>query len=173
MNSCENCMYQKQPEYCELSNKKLYGFCGNFTEGRTMITNEEARKAIEKYQKEHPLQFRALIDVTTVSSKEGADIISQTIEQVAKKVDEDTELWCICEMAKMYMQGVRPVYPVKQESEWIPVSERLPEALQTVLVTSKGGYVYTSCIAHGDWEYGGEVVAWQPLPEPYKKGEEE
>lgn len=84
-----------------------------------MITNEEARKAIEKYQKEHPLHFGAMIDVTAISSKEGADIISQTIEQVRKKVDEDTDLWCICEMAKMYMRGVRPVYPVKQQGEWI------------------------------------------------------
>lgn len=56
------------------------------------------------------------------------------------------------------------------KGEWIPISERLPEALQSVLVTSKSGRVYTSYIAHGDWEYGGEVIAWQPLPEPYKKG---
>lgn len=84
-----------------------------------MITNEEARKAIEKYQKEHHLHFGQMLDVTAISSKEGADIISQTIEQVAKKVDEDTELWCICEMAKMYMQGVKPVYPVRPQGEWI------------------------------------------------------
>lgn len=30
---------------------------------------------------------------------------------------------CLCEMAKMYMQGVRPVYPVKQEGKWIKVKE--------------------------------------------------
>ena len=83
-----------------------------------MITNEDARKAIEKYQKEHPLHFGTMFDVTTVSSKEGADIISQTIERVRKKVDEDTELWCICEMAKMYMQGVKPVYPVRPQGKW-------------------------------------------------------
>ena len=81
------------------------------------ITNEEIRKAIEKYQNEHPLHSD-MLDVTTISSKEGADIISQTIEKVSKKVDEDTELWCICEMAKMYMQGVRPVYLVKRPGEW-------------------------------------------------------
>ena len=84
-----------------------------------MITNEEVRRAIEKYQKEHPLHFGQMIDVTAISSKEGADIISQTIKQVAEKVDEDTELWCICEMAKMYMQGVRPAYPVKLTGKWI------------------------------------------------------
>ena len=84
-----------------------------------MITNEEIRKAIEKYQKEHPLHFGAMIDVTAISSKEGADIISQTIEKTSKKIDEDTDLWCICEMAKMYMQGVKPVYPVRPQGEWI------------------------------------------------------
>ena len=82
-----------------------------------MITNEEARKAIEKYQKEHPLPY-GTIDVTAISSKEGADIISQTIERISKKMEEDRELWCICEMAKMYMQGVRPVYPVRPQGEW-------------------------------------------------------
>lgn len=82
-----------------------------------MITNEEARKAIEKYQKEHPLYFGQMIDVTAISSKAGAEIISQTVEAISKKVEEDTDLWCICEMAKMYMQGVKPVYPVRPQGE--------------------------------------------------------
>lgn len=82
-----------------------------------MITNEEARKAIEKYQKEHPLPY-GTIDVTAISSKEGADIISQTIERISKQIGKDTELWCICEMAKMYMQGVRPVYSVRPHGKW-------------------------------------------------------
>lgn len=82
----------------------------------TNFTDEEIRKAIDKYQKEHRPYFGAMLDVTTISSKEGADIIAQTIERVNEKVEEDTELWCICEMAKMYMQGVRPVYPVSPSS---------------------------------------------------------
>lgn len=83
-----------------------------------MITNEEARKAIEKYQKEHPLHFGTMIDVTAISSKEEADIVSQTIENISKKVAQDTDIWCICEMAKMYMQGVKPVYPVRPQGKW-------------------------------------------------------
>lgn len=87
------------------------------------MINEEVRKAIEKYQEKHPLSFGTMLDVTAISSKEGADIISQTIERVSKKVEEDTELWCICEMAKMYMQGVKPVYPVRPQGEWIKDEE--------------------------------------------------
>lgn len=52
--------------------------------------------------------------------------------------------------------------------QWILCSERMPEAMEEVLVTSKRGYVYTSRIVHGQFEYGGEVVAWMPLPDPYK-----
>lgn len=89
-----------------------------------MITNEEARKAIEKYQAKHPLPFGTMMDVTAISSKEGADIISETVEKISKKLEEDTELWCICEMAKMYMQGVKPVYPVRPQDKWIPIKYR-------------------------------------------------
>ena len=84
-----------------------------------MITNDEARKAIEKYQEKHPLPFGAMMDVTAICDKEGADIISQTIERISKQMEKDTDLWCICEMAKMYMQGVRPVYPVRPTGKWI------------------------------------------------------
>lgn len=88
-----------------------------------MITNEEVRKAIEKYQKEHPLHFGTMIDVTAIDSKEGVDVINNVIKQVSKKVEEDTELWAICEMAKMYMQGVRPVYPIRQKGKWIKITK--------------------------------------------------
>lgn len=89
-----------------------------------MFTNEEIREALEKYQKEHPLHFDPMMDVTAINSKEGVDVINNLIEQVSKKVEEDTELWAICEMAKMYMQGVRPVYPVKRPGEWELRGER-------------------------------------------------
>ena len=63
---------------------------------------------------------------------------------------------------------VDSVPTIDTEPRWIPVSERLLEALEEVLVTSKYGHVYTSRIVHGEFEYGGEVIAWMPLPKPYE-----
>ena len=78
---------------------------------------------------------------------------------------------------------------VKQEAEqynngWIPCNEKLPELRKDVLVTVKytgfmgmhGYWIKTGHMeAENDW-WGdcadGEVIAWQPLPEPYQpKGE--
>lgn len=84
---------------------------------------------------------------------------------------------------------------VKQEAEkfghdtnvgsngWIPCSEKLPEVRQDVLVTVKytgfmgmhGYWIKTGHMeAENDWWgdcAGGEVIAWQPLPQSYTKGE--
>ena len=65
-------------------------------------------------------------------------------------------------------------YEERQQGEWIPVSERLPE---------QNGYYITTCRdicenrvhtvgfdgVRKKWGRGG-VIAWQPLPEPYKQG---
>lgn len=70
---------------------------------------------------------------------------------------------------------------------WIPVTERLPEKYGKYLVTVDMDY-YAAVITlyygrinckdvfydrdseYGDIEYRG-VIAWMPLPEPYKEGE--
>lgn len=72
---------------------------------------------------------------------------------------------------------------------WIPVEERLPEEDTIVLLTVSGLY---SCItfsdaielgnlcSDGEWFIEGypdwddpNVIAWMPLPEPYRKEERE
>ena len=75
-------------------------------------------------------------------------------------------------------------------SDWIPVSERLPENYKEVLVqweminrVQNTVIVYTSVgliDEHGEWVnsdvmrlFNGRIIAWQPLPEPYKAGEQE
>lgn len=64
---------------------------------------------------------------------------------------------------------------------WIPVSERVPEKHKDVIATVKyngflgmyGTWLKTAFIDdYGEWNgecIGGEVIAWMPLPKPYKE----
>ena len=94
------------------------------------------------------------------------------------------------ELVKAYTKGFDAgVETVRSQGEWIPASERLPDDMQRVLIwfeyyrygdfncmyqTHGFGYV-----CDGKWSpfINGEtgwqdynIIAWQPLPEPYEKG---
>lgn len=69
---------------------------------------------------------------------------------------------------KMALSFIETAPTVDAVPRWIPCEERLPEPIQEVLVTGTNGCVYTSRIVHGEFEYGGNVIAWMPLPEPYE-----
>lgn len=66
-------------------------------------------------------------------------------------------------------------------ARWIPCSERMPETEKAVLVTDQSEEVYiASRIDIYDeilwWlqDYGRiNVIAWMPLPEPYKEGDDD
>ena len=68
----------------------------------------------------------------------------------------------------------------KVTSEWIPVSERLPKNVSTVIVQVKecekptfgwygpiNGWRLSDNVYEGVTEFS--VTAWMPLPEPYKE----
>lgn len=85
-------------------------------------------------------------------------------------------------------RGIKKLPSVEPEPQWMPCSERLPEEDGQYLITVKYKHVdgYDDVYAeHGDWDNGkwdmfnfghcGEVegiLAWMPLPEPYKGGEQ-
>lgn len=78
-----------------------------------------------------------------------------------------------------YADGHREGYELgktsRPQGEWIPVSERLPEKTGYYLVTRKGFSIKNHVKRVGydantkRWSEG-SIIAWQPLPEPYKKG---
>ena len=63
-------------------------------------------------------------------------------------------------------------YEERPHGEWIPVSERLPDTDGYYLVSFEDEQILvahsSSIIEHHDFEP--KMLAWQPLPEPYKKG---
>ena len=152
------------------------------------IDKGEIRKAIDRLQAEHPCHFT--FDVTLFNHDADFGVIQRAIDMVAKKCQDDADIHIICEMAKLYLEGVRPM--VKPKQEWILCSERLPEEkinpithdFEEVLGTTIWGdvrhYKYGTPIGHDEahfWYGFGtmdeEVIAWMPLPEPYKRGEAE
>ncbi len=52
------------------------------------------------------------------------------------------------------------------EPRWIPVTERVPEKYGWYLVTVEHGLVY-KCFYQEYW-VGWKVLAWMPLPKPWK-----
>ena len=63
------------------------------------------------------------------------------------------------------------------EQRWIPVAERLPEdgtyltTLDGELVGQEEPFTGMCGIENGKWDEDGCVIAWMPLPEPYREGE--
>lgn len=62
--------------------------------------------------------------------------------------------------------------PSAQPERWIPVSERQPEEYGNYQVSTSMGLVVTDYYASFGWDDDcgdNYVVAWRPLPEPYKE----
>lgn len=79
---------------------------------------------------------------------------------------------------------LKAIEVLEQEPKWIPVSEKLPENFQRVLVTIVNynenkvvrvaeyygrKRIFQIKENHEQWEVGEKgLLAWRPLPEPYK-----
>lgn len=82
-------------------------------------------------------------------------------------------------IAKINWSAAIELHYTRTRNGWIPVNERLPDLWEVVLVTDESDKVYeyerrpldengNKC---EEWCFlGRKIIAWQPLPEPYKEG---
>lgn len=93
-------------------------------------------------------------------------------EKALEECDWYANEFCECEYAIMPLKGALEILPAAdvRPVEWIPVTERLPEKREWVLVRSKLVKMKTDFISNdGTWYTTPGVTHWMPLPEPPKE----
>ena len=128
--------------------------------------NKVFEKIIEKQEE----LFQDLNVIEVLSHVDFDSTIQNSLENFLKAVTNEA-IEIVKQEAGQYNNG------------WIPCSEKLPDVRQDVLVTVKytgfmgmhGYWIKTGHMeAENDWWgdcAGGEVIAWQPLPKPFQKGD--
>ena len=128
--------------------------------------NKEFEKIIEKLEE----LFQDLNVIEVLSHVDFDSTIQNSLENFLKAITNEA-IEIVKHEAERYNNG------------WIPCSEKLPDVRQDVLVTVKytgfmgmhGYWIKTGHMeAENDWWgdcAGGEVIAWQPLPKPFQKGD--
>lgn len=87
-----------------------------------------------------------------------------------------------CADAKPVLHCLDPVVVMQTEQHWIPCEEQLPREMELVLCQCEEGIIDVLRLkSNGFWEkhpypyvnYSADfVIAWMPLPKPYKEVEE-
>lgn len=88
------------------------------------------------------------------------------------------------QVQEAFEKAKKEILVAQSEPKWIPVSERYPEPDERVLVTDGYCYYVWDCMSNraegyfwedesGYYHNKYDVVAWMPLPEPYKGGDAE
>lgn len=78
------------------------------------------------------------------------------------------------DMDKTTIDACKGAIELLEQTRWIPLSERLPKKGEQVLCCNNKSSVFTSAVTYvsdDGYAYFGQhfdVIAWMPLPEPYK-----
>lgn len=144
------------------------------------MTKDEAIKQLKHFKSFHNGSYGEPINMAIEALKQQPcdDTISRkvAIEALNALHYNDREDWCFV------LDTVEFLPSAQSEQRWIPCSERLPEYRTEVLTRSSGGFIEIQSLEesyygywenqHGDWSDFDEVVAWMPLPEPYREESE-
>ena len=107
-------------------------------------------------------------------------------ENVADYDCYNEEQFKCSEEHRQLAEWLRELKKLREQTRWIPVSKRLPKDKTYVLVTiavrgrqphSRSSWYQTGAFHNDNGDYWRadepEVVAWMPLPEPYKAESED
>ena len=119
---------------------------------------------------------KAIKEAIEVLSNPDKDCISRAEAlSVFKPRGINDEVWKECDTYKK----IASLPSIQPKSEWIPVSEGLPEIhnyMQEYIVTIKGNFIRTAFFTESNgksWWSIDNVIAWMPLPKPYKLADSE
>lgn len=100
-----------------------------------------------------------------------------TNEEAIRHLEDLQRLYLGNEKFTADIEAIGIAIEALKKSEWISCSERLPEEAGLYLVSMhRLGYPQREIdgFVRGKWErYGNNVIAWMPLPKPYKAESEE
>lgn len=83
----------------------------------------------------------------------------------------DQEKHCCHRWTKVIRQTVEELKADRPKGEWIPCEERLPSKDGKYLIVGRQGAVNILPYHDGMWYGRWGVIAWMPLPKPYRERE--
>lgn len=133
---------------------------------------QEIEKILEEIEQEHPYHIPGRPETYSEYNDGWTDAIDRVRAELSKKLEE----------LKPYEDtGITPeqIKKLKEENDWIPVEERLPEENGFYIATMDGKivgqeepFVGLAEFEDGKWIDDEDdykcVIAWRPLPEPYQ-----
>lgn len=109
--------------------------------------------------------------------------ISEQVKQIRRYVkdyrhpfhNQGVEIYGTDKALEQAADTIESISANLEEPKWIPCSAHLPKDKKTVLICGDTGWIKTGWYESGCWWTGFSlaniedgVMAWQPLPEPYR-----
>ena len=91
-------------------------------------------------------------------------------KQFLESEELNTDDWFRHRTFVQNMSGIdlQAIINLPSAQQWIPCSERLPERNGYYLVTGRQGAVNKRLYQDGYWYGNWAIIAWMPLPEPWR-----